>query len=654
MFQPRGTVGQRSRYIAGTMLTNDPQGQASIAKNTFPNVNVMPVEADGKTYYAATQTDEDGITRGGYINEPGLDLNDVRRFGAQALAFLPAAKYGATGRSFMSRTAKGTGAGATTDVGLQKATQAAGSGRETDYKQSLITGAVGAALETVAPFARSAWNRIFRTNSYFNNRTGQLTPQGRQAAIDAGLDPDDMTQAVIREFSRLAEGGTVPNDILRRNAISTEFGIPTTRGQVTGDYSQLNLEERMRKGLEGPEAALVLKQADEQQRQAIDTAQRQVQTKIAGRDPSERTADAAARVQTGVRDAEAQMAKAVDDAYDAARASGEVRFEQFTPDFLIGAIRGPDFVVDDVLTPATTRGINGIKSVVGAPPGGRVSLGTLDVVRRRINRYIDTAANKEDRRNLMTMKRAVDKYVDEAAALGLMSGDPNAIKQLQQARALRSEYGRMFEGKEAGGKIVKDILEKAESPEQVANYIFGSTQINKQTAINGIKQLKKVLGEGDAWNSVREAAWLRLSRNKNGDFLSPKQFNEAWKKTKYENMSLLNELYTPSEIRLINRYAKALKGTQPESTNPSSSAFALENALRYTLRRFGQRQSFTKGNVAGGTVLNFMARAPLNPMEIRGLAQTRRAEQSIAPLNTPRRSAPFVPAAGQAGSRENY
>ena len=707
-FNPMGgSIGQEARAGIGTGLTTNPQAQANIIQNEYPDTEIVPIVADGKTYNMAFQDvdaadrpsrsvmgydyggDDGGDFRNvGYINPPGFDQADASRVTAQGAAFVPAAIYGGKptsifGTGLVSRAVRGFGGGAATDLALQETTQRLGSGVDKSYKQALVTGLFGAVLEPFAPLAKAAWGKIFTESRHYNPSTGQLTNTGWNAAIRAGLDPETFNQKMAQEFSRLSEGGFTPDDILEVATMGTEFNIPLTRGQAAQDARALALEENMRAGVEGNVPMQVMKDLQTRQAVALDQAQRQVQGELApGARPRDTAGDAGLSIKAGVSAAEARMSTAVDDAYDAVRAAGDVEFKQFSMKFLSRAIAAADREVDEVLTPASNRAFKSIakliaskntKTAKAAPvrPGasfeetleqsltqpkttstGNVSIGTLDTAKKRLNKFYDAAANDSDRANIQIMRKAIDRYVDEASALGLFSGSDDAIRQLKTARVLRTEYGRMFDGKNAGSKMVSDILNKSESPEQVVNYIFGMRSINKQTAINGVKKLKETLGEGPAWNSVREAAWLRLSRNNKNEVLSPKEFSDSWKKAMTENKTLMNELFSPNEQVMMRRYNKAINATRGPSASAPGKVFAIETAIRYFLRRSGQRESFVKGNIWTGAALSATARLPVNPLGAADSAKARVARRAVSPFETPRQTAPIVPATGMAAGRD--
>lgn len=652
-----GQFPMNAKTALGTSMTNDPRAQEDIVRKNNPGVQTFPIEADGKRYTLAATPDG----KGGYINPPGLDMGDVARFGAQGAAFVPAAKWAGAGKSMVTRAIKGFGGGTATDVALQKGSQAFGSEQATDYPQAMTIGAIGAALEPFAPMVKAGWRRVFGNKDNFNPRTGNLTENGVKQARTLGLNPAEMNTRVSQEFARLTREGALEPDVAKRVASTTEFNLPASRGQLTQDYRQLNLEDRMRRGLEGDEAKGVLTDFDKSQAEAISEAQKYAQRGITGRkEVAERPAEAAGVVQEGLEKRSGAMSRQIDDAYTEARALDQ------TPGvgpFIFGKDAQKELparfkealsesVVDEVLTPASYRGLRDVQELLSKSDG--LNVGTVETARRRINKYINTATNREDKANLLKMKSSLDAWTEDAIEKGLFSGDEKILRQLQQARSLRAEYGKLFESPDSGGKIVSAILEKAQTPEEVVNYLFGASKLGSKTqTASGVKKLAEIVGkDSDEWGSIKEIAWMKLSRDKQGKPLSAQAFEKSWNEALNENRTLINELFGTSEQGLIRRYNEALQATKRDATNAPQTAFALESALRYTLRRFGQRESFTKGNVGSGAVLQFLARSPINPLGAASYARERQAVKAISPFDSPRRRAPIVPATGEAGTKQ--
>lgn len=643
---PAPTSASTASAAFGLMMSNNPAAQTDILKEQYPGIQ-FETAASGETgdeYIIADWTDETGQRHRGYVNAPGLTGRDMAGLAGQAAAYVPAARFGqgaalltgAAKRAVpsllgrMTRTGVATGA---TRAALDKAVEPLGSEQGINPAEVAVTGAAGAAAEVAAPLVSGAY-RAIRGNPL---RSGEgLSGQGQRLAGEAGLDPSQMPPPALREFARVAEGGDTQT--AARAAELAEFNIPASRGQISQSYPQLNLEERMRRGLEGPEAEAIVKGLDTRQVQAIDDAVGSVQGRLQPR-PSADVPEAQSRFLSGVQGAERAAGQRVDDAYGAMRAMGDAAVpvpprNDLTARFT-QALESSDAFADPNLTPATLFALKQIDERIGAGSGS-VSLADFEKARRVINGAANASQNAADRRGVLILKRELDSWLDETVDNGLMAGDPGVVDALKAARAARAEYGRLFEARgpdDVSGKIVERIVDRAETPEMAMNYLFGQGSLaGKAEATGAARRLRDILGEdSDGWNAVREAAWNRIARDAQGKARTPAMFQKEWNNFNLRNRSLRDALFSSEEVALMNRYRQALGRTDRPPTNPSQTAFAAETALRQVMRGLGQRERIT-GNVATGTMINFLSRMPLNPFGAADYARRMAAAKALSPV----------------------
>lgn len=654
---PAPTGMGTAKTALGLLTSNDPAAHVDILRKHYPGIQFRNAHSDenGQDYTIAFWTDENGQEHKGYINAPGFSRRDAIGLGGQAAAYLPAARFG-QGASMLTGAAKravpglaariGRTAAATaaTRAGLDGAAGPLGSDQGINWPEVAVTGAAGGAAEVAAPVISGIYRGI-RGNPL---RSGPgLSRQGQRLAGEAGIDAAGMPPEALQEFARAAEPGNIA--AAGRSAEVTEFGIPATRGQLTQGYQQLNLEDRMRRGLLGSEPEAILKGLDQRQADAIGAGADKVQSRLQPR-RSVDVPEAQSRFMSGVQKAERAADKKVDDAYSAMRGMGHAGVP--TPDTktlmgrFMSALDEKDRFVDPVLTPATGRAMRELEERLGQ--GGGVTLADFEKARRVVMSAQRAAGSAEDKSNVGILKSALDKWLDETVDAGLMSGDPGVVKALKDARLARTEYGRLFGAKDkndAAGKIVEKIIEKAETPEMAINYVFGQGSLaGRAEATGAVKRLKNVLGgDSDAWNALREAAWNRLTRDGQGRVRSPTMLEKEWNEFSLRNRSLRDTLFNEDEVALMNRYRKAVSLTNRPPTNPSQTAFAIESALRQMLRGFGARQRL-QGDFATGSMLNFVSRLPMNPLGIGDWARRRAAAQAVGPLpGGPRR--PNLPVA---------
>ena len=649
------TPGEKSAGAAalGLMLSNNPEAHVDILKRQYPGIKFERTTSDesGDEYIIANWTDPQGTHHRGYINAPGFSAHDAAGLAAQSAAYVPAVRYG-MGSSILTgapkRAVPGLGkrmlrtgaATAATRALLDLVVGPLGSEQGIDPVEVAVTGAAGAAAEVAAPVVSGAY-RTLRGNPL---RSGDgLSERGQRVAREVGLEIDGMPPQSVREFARIAEGGDTQT--ARRAAELAEFDIPATRGQLSQSYPQLNLEERMRRNLEGPEAEAIVKGLDRRQGQAIDEAVGQVQGRLQSR-PSADMPEARSRFLSGVQGAEQAAEKRVDDAYRAMRGMGTAAVP-VPPAVLVegtsvnaltkrltDALAARSRFADPTLTPGSVRALREVNERLGDVD--TVSLADFEKARRAIMSAQRSALNAEDKANVGILKHELDRWLDETVDAGLMNGDPAVVDALKKARAANAEYMRAFTPKDktdVAGNIVQRIVEKAETPEMAMNYLLGQGSLAGRTEATGAaRKLKGILGEdSDAWNAVREAAWNRLARDPQGKARSPTMFSKEWNKFDLENRSLRDALFSPEEIAMMNRYRQALGRTDRPPTNPSQSAFSIEEMVRYMLRRMGTAATF-QGNTTRGAILHAVAKSPFNFLGASDFAKRIAAARALAPV----------------------
>ncbi len=638
--QPAETFGQTARFAGGMLAAMTPEQEVDILKANYPDLNVEQVERDGRTFNIVRyKNPETGETQGAWLNQPGLSPLDIRRFLAQAATFGLTAGKGSAVSGILARMAgQGARAGATS-VGLDLLAEEAGSQQGVSVPRALFAAGGAAVFEGLAPAAVTAWRRILGRSKNFNFKTGQLTDEGIDTARKAGLDPADMTQRMQRAFARNIDEAMDPQ-MAARIARTQEFDIPGTRGQITKDYRALNLEDRMRRGLEGDMPLNLIRAQDDLQRTRIGQAAERLQTGLTGRAVLAREAEPASILQEGLRQESARRLAQVDRAYTAFRAGEPAYIRKAASKTLRDMVddRIADFDVTPELTPAATRALKHVDDLVDNPSP---DLRAFERTRKMIGRNIGQATNPDDAASARAIKNTLDNWLDDALDQGLLDGDPSVLSQLKQARGLRAEYGRLFEKglkkkPDVAGDIMQKIVTKAETPEQTVNFLFGRSALGqKKEAAIAAKRIKEIFGsDADEWNAVRELGFLRLTRDKAGNIVSPKKFAKAFDEAMMQDRSLMTELYSAPELRQMARFKKALMDIQADPTNPSGTAFGIENAFRYLLRRSGQRELFTQGNIVGGAALQAAARLPVGA--IQGPAREMLARRAITQLPRPR------------------
>jgi len=635
---PLNQFGAGLKTAIGTAFASSPEARGDVVRNQYPDAVVTPAEAEGKRYNIVSMLGPDGQPRHGYVNPPGLDFSDVTRLGVQGAAFAPAvAPFRTAG--LLARTLGTGGLSGLTSVGMDAVSGLLGSEQGINPWAAIGATVGGSVGELAQPLVAGA-GRLIGGNRYIT-RSGQWTESGRRAAREMGLDADLMSPEGRAEFARLAGRGVDP-DTAARSAAAAEFDIPTSAGRLSDDYTLLQREERLRRGLEGRASQSVVDDFDARRNAALAAAPDTVTERLTGRPSLGGQYETGEAILQGVRRRAAEARAGVDEAYDFARGfRGGV--DASSTGNLMGRVRASldDAGYSPELAPATKATLDRLQEM-GTLDGAPASLPfqQIENVRRIINRRMQNATG-DDKALLPKIKSAFDDWLDDVVDQGLIEGDPTFLDAFKKARELNYAYKRIFTQNgslDTTGRILDRLANHAETPEQAVNYLFGQSSLgNARQAAGAVKNLRDILPPED-FSAIKELAWNRLSRDRQGNALSPKMFDKAWKDFRNRNRSLMNEIFSEPEISLIDRYGQALMASHADPTNPSQTAFAIENALRSTMRAFGSRARIT-GNPITGLGLTFASRLPLNPMELTSTLQRRQAQRIVGGIPTPRPTA---------------
>jgi hypothetical protein len=654
-FRPSEAAGGRGNeqfatMIAGALSAASDDQLANIAKNALPGATLR------KDKFGNTIINHNGEDR--YINAPGASKRDFIEFLANILAFIPAGKVASLPAKLGARVAVGSVASGATSVGLDRINQALGSEQGVDLPKAGITVIAGGTGEVLAPLAARVLRIFRRSPALFDVATGQLTEKGQKAARAAGLDPNAMGGDLNRIFAEEAAEATGSVGAAQRIR-GREFGIPLTRGQATGDFNQLAREEATRHGAFGEKAGGIVRGFDEGQQTALQIARARIQSGIGGGETRiARPAQAGDTVQGGLASRATAQGRIVDDAYEAAAGSTA----RLSADGIRGLWRRlaasvSERGIDPILHPATTKALHNFRRLESSTRGpsrtGRitaVSLKRLETERRKLGFLIDAASNKADRAALYKVKGEFDSWLDDAVDNALFAGDAGALDLLKAARAERTKFGRLFEARNSRddvGKVIKRIIGEERSPEEVVNFIFGRGRLGgRDNSARIIGRLKEIFGEGsEEFQALREAGWLKLSKEIGADTFSPAKFRNNLNHALDDARTLIDELYTPEEVAMFGRFRdEVMRTVTPEGVrNPSKTAFTLARLAREWIGRIGTMLTFS-GNPLGGAAMFTAKRVP----EVLGARAARRA---TAPLSPARLRAPLFVSGAMAGGR---
>lgn len=568
-----GLKGSLAPAIAGSFGTDENVADALLKRlpgatlDKDTNGNPVIQLQDGKRFY---------------VNQPGLDADDVVRGATKAASFIPAAVLAARGQTTPMRMLVGGLASGGTDAAMQIGATSTGGNPDLNPAQAVIATGLGSVAEVI-PAVSAA---IGRGGSKLLSSDAALAARGQRVATEAGI-PGNLTQNDLIEMGRRypeIRGGASPEAALAES----EFGFNLTRGQKTGNVTDLRREEMLR-SLGGDSGAAKTATAVHEAQQANTAKQAQaIQDYLSsGRSPAN-PSEAAQRVTTGVQEQADQLGGRISQAYDDARATNAA-VDMTAVNDLPARLRQSvtDFDIHPEITPKTARTLDAITqdvSDLANTPGAKgVPIRAVEVQRKRIINALD-GLQGADRAALTKVKKAFDGWVDDAFDNALFSGDQAALDKLKEARALRYEYGQRFQPRnpsDQGGKVVQRLLDENANPDQMATVLFGAGEISPAATASIARKLKAALGsDKEAWDAVRSTVIGKALTRKTGETMGPQAIVSNLNTLVKQRPQLLRELYTPDEIAKVQRFGKAMSALIPPGTIAKSSGTA-ERALAY-------------------------------------------------------------------------
>jgi hypothetical protein len=270
--------------------------------------------------------------------------------------------------------------------------------------------------------------------------------------------------------------------------------------------------------------------------------------------------------------------------------------------------RRDPIIVDDLLTPAASRAMKELDNIqdlklgnIGQPAAGDVVTGVnlrgVDQARRKLVAYYKMAKqNPADGRAVQGIINEFDDQIEKAVTHGLFNGDEAFLGTLKDARAEYSSYQRTFKPQGAGdpaGRVLRTMVERDVTPEQVANWIYGSSKIGANaTNVPVVSKLKQLLGEDSAeWAAIRQGAWQKLVNTAEGKtpMGGQKASERIYEFLNGDGRSFAKQLFSDEERAAMSRHANIEKATAAKAgtTNPPNSGNRMAGLLRGSLANIG-------------------------------------------------------------------
>lgn len=453
-----------------------------------------------------------------------------------------------------------------------------------DLTRTAISGGLSGITEGLSPL-------LTRTYAKMTASGKRSMENGLEVLRDAGMDPNHYQPEQIMQIGRDA---TQLSDRVKPSAIvsQTEFDIPMTRGQMTGDRGLLMAEH----DLKGVPEGQILKDLENRQYDAVKKTQKRLQSQYSGGSPQlDGIYDSGDVVANAVQGAADDLTKQINQAYqplNQSRAFLDKSAFDGLSDRALKAVSDANILVDE-LTPSTKSTLSYLTHFTEQLGDNikSVSVKKIENVRRIVNNQIDKATGA-DKKAVIAIKNEFDNWLDESVTEGLMSGDPEVFTQLKQARELRAEFGRRFES----DRFISGIVGGEKTANEVVNYMIGAGKIGaKGNAVKAVQSLKNAVGnDHQAIAALKEAVVIKLIEGKGMTAVATDLHHAVSKGTR--GHSYMAELFSPRELAELSRLKTAVDHLVPDgqTVNHSNTAYVVLRQLAGRMPGLSLIQSVSK------------------------------------------------------------
>lgn len=651
--------GKYWKIAAGAAFTADDEAQGNIVKRALGD-RFIGLEKDAHGAVIVNYRDAGGLPKKAYVNQPGLEGEDIRDFiGQMAPYALMGRMTGGVmpGNGLMGMTGQGLGAGSVSVLQDLAAFQL-GSEKAPDLTKAGVVGTLTAGMHGLAPVVGNLWRKFVTEPGLFNRSTGQLTPRGVEAAKTAGLNPDDLTSEIADKFAQ-EYARTGSNPVVGRTVLSREFDIPATRGELTKRPNLLVDEEAMFRGNKGRAAQEIMERHRDLQRQRITDVvagdgPKSIARQIA---PSRGTGNVAPinigeNVQGGLNAAR-ETAKGIEK--EAWKNVGPTYATEDALNLLPSRIAQEigdmaPLASDKTVTPMTNVMLDMLRKFRKGDPLqtadeflGEATVPELDTVRRSLLKIM-SGAKGEDKTAATRVYSGYNQWIKEAEDQALLIGDEGTFAAMRAARDATSGWRSIFSerdfrgAKDPGRRIVQNILDKTDSPEGIVRQLFGTTpQADiRPGSIEAVRLIKRgvqtYLPEDQAKSVVDDLKlgyWLNLTKDRAGNVLSPTMLAKNIDQAMLRQQSAIRELFDPSDVMLMRRFSSAMKDIAYKPPNASGSGYTAVQLAGQAVRAFVQQMLVAEGPLAKAMGFIVASTPVLN--SVRNVAATQTARGAVNP-----------------------
>jgi hypothetical protein len=626
----------------GLSITPNQQSQIDIILNAVPGSNVMEdkfgnpiiVMPDGESFY---------------LNKPGASFQDFAQTTSQILQYIPG--YSTIAKKFANSIIKRTLAQTAQAGAVTSAQEALAYGLGADnigYDRIALTTGLTSVFEGILGPIGKATIKMFRGNpNYYKlttetlgdgtkKRKIEITSQGYKALEAAGIDIKKMSPDFAEKFfQNIAKG--FDNEVA---AVSGKFGIDLATSQAKRNDEGIAALYEAAKGAFGKDAqdqALTFLRNQEIQ---VGVGLKELIKKFNKGDLSEESLeDFGTSLASSIQNQFKKKSDEVTTAYNAidkdAVFNGSASNIKVLKTSVKQAVKESTGILDSKLTPASVAASKEINKFVSSFAKKKTSkkvpiktFNDFDVVRKKLNGYINAAKNQTDKATAISIKQEYDKFFDDTLDNLLFAGkegDALLKSNIKKARKLYKEKQEIFGvnikkgpvtiDDPAGKAIQKILIDPEVTGMKTINYIYGlGTVGRKETADKIINRLKTVFGVDDAV-SPRAAALKSKDFAKLRSGMIEKMFNDSVKGGKLNTQTLVknfdfifnknpdiaNALFGRGEIKVLKDFVEEVRKTlkPADLVNPSNTAAGISRIFQRGARQLVGIIGFKLANIQG-------------------------------------------------------
>lgn len=269
-------------------------------------------------------------------------------------------------------------------------------------------------------------------------------------------------------------------------------------------------------------------------------------------------------------------------------------------------------IPDSTVTPLASRTLDELDRVaalrlgrIGNPAPGQeiagVNLRGIEQARKIITSRINAAKNNpqagEDLRALRGIAKSFDDELERGFDSALFKGDSSVLDAMKGARGEFARYQQTFKQRARGddaGAAIQKIVERNATPEEVSNYVLGSSRVGDNgLSVRLYGRLKEMLGANSPqFQQIRGAAWEKLTAG--ADAATPAGATKIAQGIQEfatgRGSTLAKQMFSAEELASMQRYGNALRSFSAMAKSPVAKVEA-EGAIKTLIDVAGQRMS---------------------------------------------------------------